>query len=85
MMLTSITGVVDLNIFISTRTRITKYCAVHWDLTCVTTLAPSLDDTQCPGRHAVDTPVCVTMNIADCYTEPEIITCQIMANNNNTI
>ena len=72
-MLTMITRVVNLHIFICAWTWVTEDGAVHWNLARASSLTTCADDAQRAWRHTVDTPPCVAMIIADGDGEATIV------------
>ena len=70
---TFITGVVDLYVLEGARAGVSEDGAVHRHVAVNSTLTPGLDHPECPGRHAVDGPVCVPVIVADCDGESAIV------------
>ena len=70
---TFVAGVVDLYILVCTRAGVPEDGAVHRHVAVNSALTPGLDHPECPGRHAVDGPVCVPVIVADCDGESAIV------------
>ena len=71
--LTFSAGVVDLDVLERPRAGVAEDGAIHGHVAVNSSLTPGLDHPECPGRHAVDGPVCVPVIVADCDGESAIV------------